>query len=68
MDHFRKLSQNNNACNESFNFDEHFLSDDTVNGNKDVLNVCFEVNEIMKIIQGLKNHKANGIDLLKMNV
>ena len=70
MEHFKKLSQCNkdDQTNDS-NFDDLLLDDIFDSGNSDpkhdILNVCFDVDEVFTAIRKLKNHKSSGIDLVK---
>ena len=60
MEHFKKLSQTDSTAECHLDSD----IDDSDHESK-ILNICFEVDELSKLIRGLKNHKACGIDLLK---
>ena len=62
MEHFKMLSHDDNVTDENTVFDNENVPSDS---QSNVLNIGFEVSEIMKIIRGLKNHKASGIDCLK---
>ena len=60
LDHFKKLSQDEKENDSQSNPDLDDPTDEC-----ETLNIAFEINEIYKIIKGLKNNKAPGIDFLK---
>ena len=71
LEHFKKLSQIDKEEKDQAEvlddlvFDSIFEQGDTLDTRHDTLNIAFEVEELIKIIRGLKNNKAAGLDLLK---
>ena len=69
LEHFKKLSQNQEQeIEENIDdmiFDSIFETGEMPNNQHNKLNIAFELDEIIKIIRGLKNNKSAGLDLLK---
>ena len=69
LEHFKKLSQSQEQEKED-NFDDLVLDSIFETGEMPInqhnkLDIAFEIDEIVKIIRGLKNNKSAGLDLLK---
>ena len=58
LEHFKKLSQAENQPDSALDLDDPLNECES-------LNIAFEISEIYKVIKGLKNNKAAGIDFLR---